>query len=110
MLILIFSVSNVKQSGEALEFADESLKRDSGIVRVAVKQSAEALHVASEELRKDPEVKKLAMEPFSQDASRAESSLKTQVIHVEPEHGLQRNMEQDRFGILKKNSVFANPM
>lgn len=33
-----------------MEFADESLTGDLGIVRVAVKQSAEALHVASEEL------------------------------------------------------------
>jgi hypothetical protein len=76
-----------------LEFADESLRRDLGIVRVAVKQSAEALHVASEELRKEPEVKQMVMESFSQDASRAESSLKTQVIHIEPQHGLQRKIE-----------------
>lgn len=52
----------------------------------------------------------MVMESFSQDASWAESSLKTQVSHVEPEHGLQRNIEQDRFGILNKNSVFSNPM
>lgn len=55
-------------------------------------------------------MKKLAMESFILDASRAESSRKTQVIHVEPEHGLQRNIEQDSFGILKRNSVFSNPM
>ena len=45
----------VKQKGHALEYADESLKKDREVVMAAVKQSGYALGYADKSLRKDRE-------------------------------------------------------
>ena len=48
----------IKNDGNALQFADDSLKADREVVLEAVKSGA--LLYASEELQNDPELKKLA--------------------------------------------------
>jgi len=46
----------VKEDGNALEYADESLKKDKEIVMAAVKQDGWALEYADESLKKDKEI------------------------------------------------------
>jgi len=46
----------VKENGDALKYADISLKNDRDIVRIAVEQNAPALRYASENLRDDREI------------------------------------------------------
>ena len=50
----------VKQSGWALEHADDSLKGDRDFVLKAVKSSFRAFEYADDSLKDDPELKKIA--------------------------------------------------
>ncbi len=49
----------VKQDGDALEYADDSLRADREVVFEALKGNPSAIWFASEELRNDPELKKM---------------------------------------------------
>ena len=46
----------VTQDGDALEYADKSLKRDKDVVLAAVTQSGDALEFADESLKRDRDV------------------------------------------------------
>ena len=55
----------VRNDGNALEYASDTLKADREVVLEAVKQNGYALEYASEELQNDPELKKLASDNSS---------------------------------------------
>ena len=49
----------VKENGRALQFADESLKKDKEVVKTAVKKYGRALQYADPSLQEDKDLKAL---------------------------------------------------
>ena len=66
----------VKEDGNALEYADESLKKDKEIVMAAVKQDGYALQYADESLKKDREIVLAAVKQNCDALEYADESLK----------------------------------
>ena len=65
----------VKEDGNALEYADESLKKDKEIVMAAVKQGGHALEYADESLKKNKEIVMAAVKQDSLALDFADESL-----------------------------------